>query len=138
MPPTENVLVAMEYGPRRSQLTAGLMALGLEPVEAGDCAEARRVLAGRHAPRLIVSDVSFRDGDWRDMLAMAQRGSETVSFMVSAPFPDYELWSEALWRGAYDLLVEPYSSGELRRIIDGALRAQSLASRPHQAMAEAV
>lgn len=137
-PTTDKVLVAMEYGLRRSQLTAGLTALGLHPIEAGDCATARRILAGRRPLKLVVSDATFRDGDWRDLLAAAQQRSEPVSFMVSAPFPDHDLWSEALWRGAYDLLVEPYSSGELRRIIDGALRAQRLESRPLQAMAEAV
>lgn len=138
MSPTEKVLVAMEYGPRRLQLSAGLLALGLDPVEAGDCCEARRLLARRSSLKLVISDATFRDGDWRDMLAAVQQRPEAASFLVSAPYPDHDLWSEALWRGAYDLLVEPYSSGELRRIVDGALRAQRLAAAPLQAMAEAV
>jgi DNA-binding NtrC family response regulator len=138
MSPTGKVLVAMEYGQRRSQLSAGLQALGLSPVEVGDCGEARRALARRSSLPLVITDATFRDGDWRDMLSAVQQRPEPASFLVSAPFPDHDLWSEALWRGAYDLLVEPYSAGELRRIVDGALRAQSLAARPLQAMAEAV
>jgi FixJ family two-component response regulator len=43
--------------------------------------------------------------------------------IVSSPQADEILWSEVLWRGAYDLLVEPYESDELRNTLEGALRA---------------
>jgi DNA-binding NtrC family response regulator len=127
----------MEYGPRRSQLADGLRALGLVPIEVDDCAQARDALAKRRPLKLIISDATFRDGDWRDTLASAQQPPTAASFLVSAPFPDHGLWSEALWRGAFDILVEPYSASELRRIVEGALRAQELAATQLQATAGA-
>jgi DNA-binding NtrC family response regulator len=141
MPPNEKVLVIMGSGARRSQLSACLKALGAEPTEVEDCRQARRALAKRSPLKLVISDVDFRDGDWRDTLAAAQLRPGGVGFLVSTPFPDHGLWSEALWRGAYDLLVEPYSASELRRIIEGALRAQesdTTALRAMAAIAEAV
>lgn len=137
MSPTERVLVAMEYGQRRSQLTAGLKALGLATMEVEDCKQARRALAKRNSLELVISDATFRDGDWRDTLAAAQRRPDPASFLVSAPFPDNDLWSEALWCGAHDLLVEPYTTAELRRTIEGALRARGRAAA-YRSLREAV
>jgi FixJ family two-component response regulator len=48
-----------------------------------------------------------------------------ASVVVSARLADERLWSEVLWRGAYDVIVEPYEAEEVRRIVEGALRAAS-------------
>ena len=135
MPPIEKVLVIMASGARRSQLSTCLKALGTEPTEVEDCRQARQALARRNPLKLVISDVDFPDGDWRDTLAAAQQRPSGVSFLVSTAFADHDLWSEALWRGAYDLLVEPYSASELRRIVEGALRAQDSNTTPLRAMA---
>lgn len=135
MPPNEKVLVIMARGERRSQLSACLKALGAAAVEVEDCRQARQALAKRGPLKLVISDVDFGDGDWRDTLAAAQQRPGGISFLVSTPLPDHGLWSEALWRGAYDLLVEPYSASELRRIVEGALRAQQTHTSPFRAMA---
>lgn len=130
---TENatVLVIMPAGKRRSHLTAELKALGANPVVAEDCEGVRRALHGKSPLPLLISDVSFADGDWRDVLAESHNQPLPASFLVSTPYPDNHLWSEVLWRGAYDLLVEPYSASELRRILEGALRSyESQAARP--------
>jgi DNA-binding NtrC family response regulator len=137
----EKALVIMRGGERRSQLCACLKALGITPVEVADCREARRALARREALHLVISDVDFRDGDWRDTLAAAQQRPGGPSFLLSTPFADHGLWADALWRGAYDLLVEPYSASELRRIIEGALRVnlpQTAPGRRADAIAQAV
>ena len=137
MSPHENhkVLVIMPRGERRSQLSACLKALGAAPVEVEDCRQARQALARRNPLKVVISDVDFGDGDWRDTLAAAQQRPGGASFLVSTPFADHDLWSEALWRGAHDLLVEPYSALELRRIVEGALRAQETEATPLRAMA---
>jgi DNA-binding NtrC family response regulator len=129
------VLVIMPHGERRSQLSACLRALGAVAIEVDDCRQARQALARRGPLKLVISDVDFRDGDWRDTLAAAQQRPGGAGFLVSAPFPDYELWSEALWRGAHDLLVEPYSTSELRRIVESALRAHEAGPTPWKSMA---
>jgi DNA-binding NtrC family response regulator len=124
------ILVIMPAGSRRAQLMARLKALGAAPVGAENCRQAQQVLAHRHGPNVVISDVAFPDGDWRDTLAQSQRRPKAVGFLVSTPIADHSLWSEVLWRGAYDLLVEPYSTSELRRVVEGALRATGILSPP--------
>jgi DNA-binding NtrC family response regulator len=128
------ILVIIAPGSRRSELTTALRALDTNPIEVADCREARRLLAKRRPINLVVSDVDFRDGDWRDNLALTQQRPDGVTFLVSTPLADEELWSEALWRGAYDVLVEPYSASELRRIVEGALRSSDAFTAPLRAI----
>jgi DNA-binding NtrC family response regulator len=131
----DKVLVIMQSGERRSQLSACLKVLGVTAVEVDSCRQARRVLAQRSPLKLVISDVDLRDGDWHDTLAAARQRPGGVSFLISIPFADEGLWSEALWRGAYDLLVEPYSASELRRIVENALHAHDAETAPLQVMA---
>ncbi len=127
------VLIIMRGGRRRSHLSACLRALGTAPIEVDDCRQAQHVLAQDGPLKLVISDVDLHDGNWRDTLAASVRRPGGVSFLVSTPLADYGLWSEVLWRGAHDLLVEPYSASEVGRIVESALRAQDPeASTPRQ------
>jgi FixJ family two-component response regulator len=47
--------------------------------------------------------------------------------ILVSPVSDAALWSEAVWRGAYDVLIEPFHSWEFSRSVEGALR-----NRPHR------
>jgi FixJ family two-component response regulator len=40
--------------------------------------------------------------------------------VVCAPGADQRLWAEVFWRGAGDLLVEPYSREQVRSIVEAA------------------
>ena len=42
--------------------------------------------------------------------------------LVTTASPDAHIRSEALWRGVYDILVEPYDEQEVCRAIEGAVR----------------
>ena len=71
---------------------------------------------------MIITQLTLADGNWCDLFKyLVDRGSH-ASVVVSSPQADERLWSEVLWRGAYDLLVEPYESGEVCRVVEGALR----------------
>ena len=131
------ILVIMPLGERRSELTACLRALDTNPIAVADCREARQILANRRRLNLVISDADFRDGDWRDNLALTQQRPDGTAFLVSTPLADEELWSEALWRGAHDVLVEPYSASELCRIVEGALRSSDTFSTRLRAIARA-
>jgi hypothetical protein len=41
---------------------------------------------------------------------------------VSSPAADEHFWSEILWRGVHDLLVEPHDADQVRRAVEGAIR----------------
>jgi len=39
------------------------------------------------------------------------------------------LWSEVMWWGVHDMLVEPFTKNEAQQVLEGALRAGGRAER---------
>jgi DNA-binding NtrC family response regulator len=107
---------------RRWPFLTDLRGLDVEVVSVGTCREARNVLSTVAGISLVITDVSLPDGNWCDIFkCLIDRGLD-ASVVVTSSRADAILWSEVLWRGAYDLLVEPYQVGEVRRTLEGALR----------------
>jgi len=46
---------------------------------------------------------------------------------------DYNFWIDALEKGAYDVLVEPYEADEIRRIVGSAADVCEIRSRSARA-----
>lgn len=84
---------------------------------------ARRTLEEQGEVAVILTAVSHADGNWCDLLRLVVNRGIQAQVIVCTPKCDEGLWSEVLWRGAYDVLVQPFETAELRRILDGALRA---------------
>ena len=74
---------------------------------------------------VVITDLTLPDGNWCDILKYLVDEGIRANVVVNAPFADERLWSEILWRGAYDLLVEPYENFELKRVVEGAARVAS-------------
>ncbi len=108
---------------RRLPLLENLKKLNVDVLTVGDCRQARSLLATRPPVEVIITGVTLADGNWRDIFKCLADRDVDASVVVSSAPADENLWSEILWRGAYDLLVEPYEKGEVRRIVEGALRA---------------
>ena len=108
---------------RRLPLLENLDRLTLSVLTAEDCREARALLQTRPPLEIVIIDVSLTDGNWCDIFKFLVDYGISASVVVASGFADERLWSEVLWRGAYDLLVEPYGREEVRRILEGALRA---------------
>lgn len=120
---------------RRRSLERSLELLNVRVLLAGSCQEAR-ILLKEHPPvSVVITDVSLIDGNWCDVFRYLVDNGIHASVVVSSRLADERLWSEVLWRGAYDVLVEPYEADEVRRIVEGALRAAT--SRPHGMQATA-
>ena len=115
---------------RRPSLLTDLRSLQIETLEVGSCQEARALLQTRPPVDLVITQVSLPDGNWCDIFKYLVDCGIEASVVVSSPRADEILWSEVLWRGAYDLLVEPYRSGEVRQTVEGALRAVHSAAPP--------
>jgi len=100
---------------------------------AGERLELSRLLAPTRAARecmnvnptidIVITQVSLKDGNWCDVLAFVVNRGVEARVVVSSTVADERFWSEALWRGVYDVLLEPYDVLEVRRIVDGALLA---------------
>jgi DNA-binding NtrC family response regulator len=68
----------------------------------------------------LLADVSFDTGGWEDALRMAARLAFRTAVVLVSRLADERLWIDALERGAYDLILEPFHAEELRRILESA------------------
>jgi two-component system response regulator PilR (NtrC family) len=86
---------------------------------AGSLAEARQILAGSRVD-VVITDTGLPDGNWQDMIEFANANRVSAQIVVSTRLIERCLCAEVFKRGAYDLLVEPYSDEELRRVLESA------------------
>ena len=120
------VLFVSSVRGRRNSLTDSARHLGLEALSAARCREARSVLRSRTGIEVVVVDVTLPDGNWCEVLRWMVEQRLDARVILVSPVSDAALWSEAVWRGAYDVLIEPFHSWEFSRSVEGALR-----NRPH-------
>jgi DNA-binding NtrC family response regulator len=90
---------------------------------ADNCRGAQRLLAENPDIELVITGLSLDDGNWCDVVRCVVDRGHNAQIIVSSPVASQTLWSEIIWRGAYDLLFEPYDFEEVARIVDGAFRA---------------
>lgn len=109
---------------RRRPLLHSLESLNFETLLVGNCTEARHLLQTAPPVQVVITQVSLPDGNWCDVLRFLVDSGMEASVVVTSPQADENLWSEVLWRGAYDLLIEPFETDEVRRTMEGALRAR--------------
>jgi DNA-binding NarL/FixJ family response regulator len=72
---------------------------------------------------LVITDVTLPDGNWVNVLRLTLESSSSPGVLVHSRVINDRLWSEVLWRGAYDMLIAPYSSKDGGEIIKSAFRA---------------
>jgi DNA-binding NtrC family response regulator len=73
--------------------------------------------------QVVLSEATLEDGAWLDVLQLARRvGIEVV---VTHPWADARFWAEAISKGAYDLLAQPFYETEVRRVLAGASSRKS-------------
>ena len=99
-----------------------LASLNVEILRVVTCQQARQLLRTCPPIDLVITDVSLSDGNWRDVLREVVEARIDVNMLLTTASPDAPIWSEALWRGVYDILVEPYGEQEVCRAIEGAVR----------------
>jgi DNA-binding NtrC family response regulator len=121
MPPKITAMLVMD-GERRAPLRRVLESCGIEVLAVCDCIEARRLLETRPPLRVVVTDTTLPDGDWRRVLEIVERESlpKIEVVVVCSCLGDPKLWLDVLEQGGYDVLVEPYQREEVRRIVEAA------------------
>ena len=124
MKQTATVLAVISARESPCRLSVELETLAAEVIFVHDCHAARQQLRSRPSIDVVVTDVSLVDGNWCDILTwMVDRGLDT-RIVVRSPLAAENLCAEVLWRGGFDVLVEPYQEGEARRIIESALQGK--------------
>jgi len=119
---------------RRATLLQALRVLDIEALAVSTCAEARSLFQTSPSVDLVLTQVSLNDGNWSDVLRHIVENGIEASVIVSSKRPDEHLFSEVIWRGGYDVLVEPYEKTEVAQTLEGALRAAQRNVLSHQPM----
>jgi DNA-binding NtrC family response regulator len=110
---------------RHIPLAESVELLGLEVLSAARWRDARALLRQRSGIAVVVVNVTLPDGNWCEILRWMIEDRVDASLILVSSVSDAALWSEAVWRGAFDVLVEPFASWEFSRSIEGALRNRS-------------
>jgi DNA-binding NtrC family response regulator len=69
---------------------------------------------------VVLTEAKLPDGNWLDVLHLVRACPQDLEVIITDPQADARLWSEALNRGAYDLIAQPFYEPEVRRILHNA------------------
>ena len=70
--------------------------------------------------RVILTEAALPDAAWLDVLELARENCPDTAVIVTDPLADGRFWAEALNRGAYDLIAQPFHTSEVQRILSNA------------------
>ena len=113
------VLFVSPHSEDADRLSQILDPLPMELESVADLEHARHRLREESYP-VILTDADLPDGAWSDVLDLARRVSPASLVIVTTRLADARLWTEALGRGVFDLLVQPFYAREVRRILANA------------------
>jgi len=118
------VLLVLSCADKEARLAEILDGLGVEFLRVRRYWEARALLQTHPLLGAVVTDATLEDGNWCDVLRAVVDYDPQASVVVVAPSSaDEILWSEVMWRGVHDMLVEPFTKNEAQQVLEGALRA---------------
>lgn len=98
---------------------------------AAGVAQAREVLLQRRA-QVVLTDHSFPDGTWKDVLQAVSALPDPPCVLVLARNNDERTWAEALKYGAWDILPRPFIAIEVFRTVYRAWQHWQDSSRTRQ------
>jgi DNA-binding NtrC family response regulator len=108
--------------PRREDattLSSMLRSLSISIEYVADLASARAVIRDGKYP-VILTEANLNDGTWRDILELARQVAPRSEVIVTDAGADARFWAEVLNMGAYDLIAQPFATGEVQRILSNA------------------
>lgn len=80
---------------------------------ARSCGEAALLLWSDAPPHLVLTDISLPDGNWADVLKLAEGAPAPVNVIVVSPFWEVGFYIGVIERGAFDFLVPPLATIDL-------------------------
>jgi DNA-binding NtrC family response regulator len=102
-------------------LESVLAALPVKSSRAKNCSELEKYLAGPSPVHLIWTDAVLPDGDWSDVVRLAQGATEKVNVIVQTQQADISLYLEAMNLGAFDFVTESFTVPELVHVLRTAI-----------------
>jgi len=110
------LLLLNPSGPLQS-LSQELESQSVRTRQATSCAEAARLLAAVNPPEVIFTETQLPDGNWADVVRLAQKASQPVNVIVVSRLVDIRLYVETLQNGAFDFIAPPFEPSELSHVL---------------------
>ena len=67
---------------------------------------------------VVLTEAKLDDGNWLDLLEQTRRSG--MALVVTDAWADAQFWAMAINLGAYDMLAQPFSGPEVRRVLASA------------------
>jgi DNA-binding NtrC family response regulator len=85
--------------------------------EARSCGEALLSLWAKQPPHLVFTDVQLADGNWRDLIALAEKCPLPINVIVVSRQLDVNLYIEVMEQGAFDFLASPLEGPDVAHVV---------------------
>jgi DNA-binding NtrC family response regulator len=118
--PNGQILLAM-LPPQSRQIENALRGFAIDSIGVKDLAGVRSALAAQPRPRVVLTQISLGDGNWRDVMGEVSRVDETIPVIIYTRAPATELWMDALDSGIYDVIQAGCGAAELLGVIARAM-----------------
>lgn len=116
-----NALFVHAHDETFHDLARVLRSLNIEVHHARNCREASLLFKGRAEVDMIFSGVALPDGNWADVLQLAQQARRFLPVIVVSRMTDVELYLDALEKGAFDVVTPPFLASDVAHIIRSAI-----------------
>jgi DNA-binding NtrC family response regulator len=100
--------------------------------DAKTCGETLLSLWGKRPPHLVFTDVQLADGNWRDVISLADKCPLPINVVVVSPQLDVNLYIEAMERGAFDFITPPLEGPDVTHVVRCAVQNVLRRRLPHE------
>jgi len=100
-----------------TQLVLMLEALGIKCREAATSLAVREELNGVQVPQVVFTDTLYADGDWKDVVHLAQGARQATNVVVVSRLEDVRLYLDTIDFGAFDFIAPPYRESDVSHLV---------------------
>ena len=117
-------LVAIADRENREALMQVLEVWGLEPIYCSTIDEVRAILTSE-VDDVVFCDTAFAHDSFEELPRAISSGELIAPVIVCSRLYDPAVYLEVMYRGAFDFIVFPYRTDEVRWVLDTAFRRSS-------------
>ena len=121
MTDTTTALLVHQNSETLTILKGALERQGMRILQAASRAAAKRMLGGLDPAPLVFTDTNLPDGNWADILGVAEKAKRPVNVIVVARLVDTRFYVEAIETGAFDFIAPPFNSTDLAYVVRSAV-----------------
>jgi CheY-like chemotaxis protein len=110
---TESILIVEDNDDVRAFASEALRDYGFNVLEAPDASEALRVLDGKGAVDLLLTDIGLPGVNGRELVAMVQRKHATVRLLFMSGYAQMQSPTNSRWVSEVPLLSKPFTRSQL-------------------------